>query len=125
MAHPLPGFQGIRRCVQYLASHPHKHIFYLSNSYDGSNVIRLTRGGNKVEDHTSYNFLECHQDEDHTRILNRRLSVMGMIHTLLGVSVSLKLQIQPAIASDSTDGEIRSMYKYVKKNKISGDNWKP
>ena len=25
----LPGFQGIKRCVQYLASHPHKPIFIL------------------------------------------------------------------------------------------------
>ena len=38
----LLGFQGIKRCVQYLAILPHKPIFYPSNSYDGSNVIRLT-----------------------------------------------------------------------------------
>ena len=25
----LPGLQGIKRCVQYLASHPHKPIFIL------------------------------------------------------------------------------------------------
>ena len=31
----LHGFQGIKLCVQYLASHPHKNIFYPSNSYDG------------------------------------------------------------------------------------------
>ena len=37
----LPGFQGIKRCVQYLASYPHKPIFYPTNSYDGSNIIRL------------------------------------------------------------------------------------
>ena len=37
VAPTLPGFQGIKRCVQYLASHPHKPIFYPSNSYDGSN----------------------------------------------------------------------------------------
>ena len=49
----LPGFQGIKRCVQYLDSHPHKPIFYPSNSYDGSNVIRLTWSGNQVEDHTT------------------------------------------------------------------------
>ena len=42
VAPTLPGFQVIKRCVQYLASHPHKTIFYPSNSYDGSNVIRLT-----------------------------------------------------------------------------------
>ena len=38
----LPGFQGIKRCVQYLASHPHKPIFCPADSYYGSNVIRLT-----------------------------------------------------------------------------------
>ena len=42
VAPTLPGFHGIERCVQYLASHPHKPIFYPSHSYDGSNVIRLT-----------------------------------------------------------------------------------
>ena len=34
VASTLPGFQGIKRCVEYLASHPHKTIFYPSNSYD-------------------------------------------------------------------------------------------
>ena len=38
----LPGFQGIKRCVKYMASQPHKPIFYPYNYYDGSNVIRLT-----------------------------------------------------------------------------------
>ena len=85
MAPILPGFQGITRCVQYLASHPHKPVFYLSNSYDESNVIRLTWSGNKVEDHTTQNLLEYHQDADHARILNRRRSVLGIKHTLLGV----------------------------------------
>ena len=36
VSHTLPVFQGIKHCVQYLASHPHKPIFYYSNSYDGS-----------------------------------------------------------------------------------------
>ena len=43
VAPTLPGFQGIKRCVQYLGSRPHKTIFYPYNSYNGSNVIRLTR----------------------------------------------------------------------------------
>ena len=109
MAPNLPGFQSIKCCVQYLASHPHKPIFYSSNSYDGSNVIRLTWSGNQVEDHTTQNCLECHQDADHVRILNRRRSVSGIINTLLGVAVCCKSHIQPAIESDSTDGEIRCM----------------
>ena len=34
MAHAITGFQGIKRCVQYLASHPHKPIFYTFNSLE-------------------------------------------------------------------------------------------
>ena len=44
----LPCFQGIKRYVQYMASHPHKTIFYPSIYYEGSNVIRLTWSGNRV-----------------------------------------------------------------------------
>ena len=43
---------------------------------------------------------------------------MGIIHTLLGVSVCWKVQIRPAIASDSTDGESICIYKAVKKTKV-------
>ena len=35
VAPTLPCFQGIKQCVQYLASHTHKSIIYSSNSYDG------------------------------------------------------------------------------------------
>ena len=35
VAPTIYGFQGIKCCVQYLASHPHKLILYPSNSYDG------------------------------------------------------------------------------------------
>ena len=38
----LPGFQGIKRCIQYMASHPQKPIAYPYNSYYVSNFIRLT-----------------------------------------------------------------------------------
>ena len=34
----LPVFQGIKHFVQYLASHPHKLIFFPYNSYDVSNL---------------------------------------------------------------------------------------
>ena len=100
----LPGFQGIKCCVQYLAIHPHKPIFYPSNSYDGSNFIRLTWSGNQVEYHTTHNCLECHQDSDHASIINRRRSVSGIIHALIGIAVCWKVQIRPDIAPESNDG---------------------
>ena len=53
VAPTLPSFQYIKRCVKYLASHPHKPIFYPSNSYDVLNIIRLTWSGNQVEDNTT------------------------------------------------------------------------
>ena len=82
----LISFQDIRRCIQYLASHPHKPIFYISNYYYVSNVIRLTWSGNKVEDYTTHNCLEFHKNADRARILNRRRAFSGIIHTLPGVA---------------------------------------
>ena len=38
----IPGFQCINLCAQYMASHPYKPIFYTSNYYYISYVIRLT-----------------------------------------------------------------------------------
>ena len=61
VAPTLSSFPGINRCVQYLDIHPHKPIFYLSNSYGGSNLIRLTWSGNQVEYHTTiivWNFIK-------------------------------------------------------------------
>ena len=115
-----PSWDGTRlkRCAQYLASHPHKPIFYPYNSYYGSNFIRLTWSGNQVEYYTTQNFLERHQDADHAKIINIRQSVSGILHTLLGVDVFRKLHIQSSIASESTDGEIRCMYKAVRKSKV-------
>ena len=49
VAHTIPGFQGIKCHVQYLAINPHKTILYPSNYYDGSNVIIITWSGNPVE----------------------------------------------------------------------------
>ena len=87
LAPSLPGFQGIKRCVQYLDSHPHKPIFYHFNHYIRSNTIRLTWSGNQVEDYTTQNCLEFHQDAYHAIIINIRRSVSGIIHTLIGVDV--------------------------------------
>ena len=53
----LTSFQGLKRCIQYMDSHPYKPIFYPSNSYDGSNVTRLTWIGNKVEYYITHNCL--------------------------------------------------------------------
>ena len=53
MAPTLPGSQGIKHCVRYMAIQPHKPIFYTSSYYDGSNVIRLTWSVNQVEYHTT------------------------------------------------------------------------
>ena len=52
----LSVFQGINIYIQYVASLPHKPIFYPYHSYDGSNVIILTWSGNQVEDYTNQNF---------------------------------------------------------------------
>ena len=85
----------------------------------------LKWSGNQVEDHTTQKCLECHQDAYHARIINRRISVSGIINTLLGISVCWKVKIQPDIESEPTDGEIRCMYKDFKKKSLSGDTRNP
>ena len=57
VASTLPVFQGINSGVQYLASHPHKPIFYPSNYHDVSYFIRLTCSGNQFDYHTAQNCL--------------------------------------------------------------------
>ena len=57
VAPTIPGFQGINSCIQYLASNPHKPIFYSFNYYYGSNVIRLIWSENQVKDYTTQNCL--------------------------------------------------------------------
>ena len=109
VAPTLTSFQGIKLCVKYLTSHTHKPIFYLSNYYDRSNVIRLTWSGNQVEYHTTHNCLECHQYADHAKIINIRRSISGIIHTLIVVDVCWKVQIQASISFDYTAIEIRCM----------------
>ena len=118
VAPTLPGFQGIKRCVQYLTSHPQKCIFYPSNSYEGSNFIGLTCSGNQFEDHTTHTCLKCHQDADNAIIINRRRSISCIIHTMIGVAVLWKVQIQPAIAYEPNDRKMICMYKYVKETKV-------
>ena len=73
MAPTIPDFQGSKICIQYMDSQSHKNNFYISNYYDGSNVIRLTWRGNQFEDYTTHVFIKCHQYTDHARILNRSL----------------------------------------------------
>ena len=87
-----------------MANCPHKPIFYPSTYYDGSNVIRLTWSGNQPEDYTTHNFQECLQYADHTKIINKISSVLGIINTLLGIVVRGKVHIQLYVASVSTDG---------------------
>ena len=86
----IPGLQGLKRCIQYLSIHPHRPIFNPSSSYYVSNFIRLTWIWNQVEDYTTNNFLEFHQDSDNDIILNMRRSVSGIINTILGVKVFWK-----------------------------------
>ena len=87
MAPTLTGFQGLKHCIKYHSSNPHKRIFYFSYYYDGSNAISIVWSGNQVEDYTTHNFLDSHQDVHHDRIINIRWSVSGIIHTLLAVAV--------------------------------------
>ena len=52
--------------------------------------------------------------------MNRIRPVSRIVHTILGVDVLCKIQIQPAAYLEYTDGEISYMYKDFKKTKSIG-----
>ena len=54
---------------------------------------------------------------DHAIIINRGWYLSETIHTLLGVYALWKVQIQPKLAFDSADGEIRCLYESVNNTK--------
>lgn len=112
MSHTLTGFQVIKKCIKYLDIHPHKPISYPS----GSKITRLIWGGNKAEEYTTQTFLEFHLYADHTLILNIKRPLLEIIHTIIGIKVCCKLQIQPAASSDSTAGEIIRTLQIYKEN---------
>ena len=82
----ITGFQGHKSFILYLDRYTHK-TSYTYNSYEGSNIIRLTWCENQIKHFTNQNFLYCHQDTDHDIILNRGRLVSGIIHTLIRVAV--------------------------------------
>ena len=94
VAPTLTSFQGIKQFIQYIVGHPHNPIIFCpSTSYYGSNVIRLTCRGDQVEEYTTQNCIECHHDADHGRIINRRRSVSGIIHSFIGITFCLFNQL--------------------------------
>ena len=117
LAPNIPGFQVLKRCIQYMDSHPHKHIFNPSGSNYELNTIRLTSSGNQVEGYTIHNFLEFYQYADHDIIISIRRLVSGIVHTLTEVTFCWKVYIPLYVASESTDGEIIFMYNYINNTK--------
>ena len=85
------------------------------NYHDGSNVTILTWSENQVKDNITQNCLERHQNAENIVPFNRRRSFLEIIHTLLGVSLFWRVQIQLAVASEYTEGLIKYMYNCVKK----------
>ena len=59
-----------------------------------------------MEYYTTQNSLEYHQDTNCARVINRRRSVSVIFYTFIDVDVCWKVQIQPYVASESTNGDI-------------------
>ena len=70
-----------------------------------------------MEYYTTQNFLACHQYADHVQIISRWWYVYGIINTLLDIYFFWRIKIQPDVDSDSTEVEIKWLYKNSKNNK--------
>ena len=125
VAPTLPGFQVIKICIQYLVSHLQKPIFNTYNSYYGSNFIRLTWSGNQVEDYTTQNYLECHQNIYHAIIINRRRLVFGIFIVFLVLLYDGKYRFNQLWPLNPLMDKLYSCTNMSRKMRLSRDTWKP
>ena len=117
MAPTLPGFKGLKKCIQFIDTHPRNPILHPSNYYFWSNIIRLTWIGCQVEDYITHNCFECSQNADDAITIYRRRYVYIIIHIYIGVSIFRKVHIYLIVSSNSIDGKIHRLYNSIKKTK--------
>lgn len=108
-------FQGLYRILRYLATHPHRPIFYPAGiSLDDYQELRVDFDAPNFESMNIPNGLCEVVDADHARDHATRKSHHCVIALLIGVAVHWKMMQQKCVALHSTDSEIRGNFAATK-----------
>jgi hypothetical protein len=113
-------FQGLHRICRYLATKPHRPLFYPSNPSNGSNVVVFTWSPTDTERKSFSNDLLCFNDASDAQDLQDLRSVLCNVHTLGGTAIAWESKKSTSsIPLHSTDFDIRSNSRATKRTKSS------
>ena len=107
-------FAGLYRILRYLATHPHRPIFYPRRPVTDVHELRFEYDAPSFESITLPNGLLEMVDSDHARDNATRRSCHCVLALLCGVAIHWKMQQQKCIAIHSTDSEIRGAFAATK-----------
>jgi hypothetical protein len=111
-------FAGHYKILRYLATHPHRPIFFPRLPMTGSQEIRVDYDPPKIDSIELPNSLiEC-VDADHARDHATRRSVYCIILMINVVAIHWKMQQQKCIATHSTDSETRGIFAGTKTRNV-------
>ena len=111
-------FVGLRRICRYLATKPHRPLYYPANPTHGTNMITFAFGPNDTKTIEMSNDLTCFNDAGDTQDLMDQRSILCNTHILGGTCVAWETKKSPSIPLHSTDSEIRSNSRANQRTKI-------
>ena len=111
-------FAGLRRICRYLATKPHRPLYYPANPTHGTNIIAFEFGPNEKETLKLSNGLTCFNDTGDAQDLMDQRSLLCNTHTLGGTCVAWETKKSSSIPLHSTDSEIRSNRSANQRTKI-------
>lgn len=108
----LLGFQGLRKILDYLKTHPNMPIFYPAVSKDTTSTYHSGVFHDDKEDTLIVPHCLCgHKDVSHAPYRRNRHSVTACIETISGVAVGWKVASQLSCEPSTSGGEIRGYFQ--------------
>lgn len=108
-------FQGIKRIMRYLHTHPHQPIFYPCRSIGTTETITYHWSSNEKSSYVLPSLPVDFSDAAFANITPDRRAMEATTFLINGVIYDWSSNIQQSIAKDSTDAEIRAAFKTVNK----------
>lgn len=111
-------FEALKRIIRFLTTHPHRPIFYPCRPLTGEEIMSFQWSPQLTEYKRFPNDLVCFNDAGEPRDLADLRSVHCNIHTFGGVAIAWESKKTASIPLHSTDAEVRSNSRAIKRTKI-------
>ena len=111
-------FAGLRRICRYLATHPHRPLFFPRHPLGKSSPVTFCWSPTDSEKQAFRHDLQCFNDAGDPQDLHDLRSILCNIHTLGGTAVAWESKKSSSIPLHSTDSEIRSNSRATLRTKV-------